>query len=96
MSKVESLKALVSKMTGQDISEVSGETVCDLLDQLVEAYTVPESGNDVCIESMEFTFPVTSVDGVGEVLVAQDGLMNISVKLTNGKSVPATIDFVEV
>ena len=96
MTKVDSLKALVCKMTGKDISEVSGETVCDILDQIVEAYVTPDTGDDVCIESMEFTFPVMNVDGVGEVLVAQDGLMTISVKLTNGKSVPATIDFVEV
>ena len=96
MTKVDSLKALVSKMTGQDISEVNGETVCDILDQIVEAYTAPDDGEATTIQSMEFVFPVMHVDGVGEVLVAQDGLMTISLKLTNGKSVPATIDFVEV
>lgn len=97
MTKVDSLKALVSKMTGKDISEVSGETVCDILDQIVEAYELTSGGvTPVTINSMEFTFPVKHVDGVGEVLVAQDGLMVISLKMSNGKSVPATIDFVEV
>ena len=96
MTKVDSLKALVSKMTGQDISEISGETVCDILDQIVEAYT--DDGKCTCdtIKSVEVILPTTTIDGVGEVVMAYDAMMTFAVKLASGKTVPATIDFVEV
>lgn len=97
MTKVDSLKALVCKMTGKDISEVSGETVCDILDQLVEAYDPTSGGGeDVTVESVEIILPTKTVDGVGDVVMAYDAMMTFSVKLSNGKTVPATIDFVEV
>lgn len=96
MTKVDSLKALVCKMTGKDISEVSGETVCDVLDQVVEAYEADTGGDAVTVESVEIVLPTKTVDGVGDVVMAYDAMMTFSVKLSNGKTVPATIDFVEV
>ena len=87
MTKVECLKALISKMTGKDISQIEGETVCDLLPQITEAYQVGEGAG---------ASGPSNVGTDGKFILGDKGTMDIDLILSDGTIIPANITFTDV
>lgn len=100
MTNVECLKALVSKMTGQDISTIEGKTICDLLIQIVDAYQPGGSGGNsassVIPKALDVTFARKDIDGEGRFLMGEKETMDIDLILSDGTIIPANITFTDV
>lgn len=101
MTKVECLKALLSKMTGKDISQIEGETVCDLLNQITEAYEVGGGSNgsgtfSVVPKALDVTFARKQIGEDDKFILGDKGTMDIDLILSDGTIIPANITFTDV
>lgn len=99
MNKVECLKRLLSKMTGQDISTIEGETICDLLTQITEAYQPGSGGSStssVIPRALDVTFARKDISGEGRFLLGDKGTMDIDLILSDGTIIPANITITDV
>lgn len=100
MTNVECLKALLSKMTGQDISTIKGETTCDLLIQIADAYQAGgsdgSSAPSVVPKALDVTFARKDIDGEGRFLMGEKETMDIDLILSDGTIIPANITFTDV
>lgn len=102
MTKVECLKALLSKMTGKDISQIEGETVCDLLNQITEAYEVGGGSggsgpsNVVVPKALDVTLARKQIGTDGAFVLGDKGTMDIDLILSDGTIIPANITITDV
>lgn len=105
MTKTEALKRLLSKMTGRDVSAIDGDTVGDLLDQIVEAYEhVENPGNvqtgcdDDCArpKALNVIFARKSVGNDGKFIIADRETIDFDLILDDGTIIPANITFTDV
>ena len=102
MTKVECLKALISKMTGKDISQIEGDSICDLLPQITEAYQVGEGAgasgpsNVAVPTALDITFARKQIGTDGKFILGDKGTMDIDLILSDGTIIPANITFTDV
>lgn len=102
MTKVECLKQLLSKMTGEDISTIKGDSICDLLVQITDAYQVGSSGDGgntesvPSLEGMDVIFARKDVDEYGKFIVGNEDTVSIELIMSDGTIIPADIKFTDV
>lgn len=87
-TKVECLKQLISKMTGKSVDEIEGETVTDMLEQLVAVYQGGETNSP---KALTLNFERKEVEQYGLFVVGENNTMSASLELNDGTVIPAKI-----